>query len=197
MATASEGLRALETGLDGALIVEPLVHSDGRGWFYEHYSERKYAALGINARFVQDNRSFSSRKGVVRGLHCQLEPYSQAKLVSCTRGSILDIAVDVRRGSPTYLKWIKIELSAENKRQLFIPRGFLHGFVTLTDEAELLYKADEYYEPTADRSVRFDDPLFGIELDVTDPILSDKDRNAPLFEESDVIFSYESIDNGR
>lgn len=190
MATKNNELRAVPTMLDGALIIEPAVFGDNRGWFYEHYSKRKYEALGVTADFVQDNRSYSSSAGVIRGLHCQTDPHAQAKLVACTRGRIIDVAVDVREGSPTYLKWIKVELSEENKRQLFIPKGFLHGFVTLTDDVELLYKADDYYEPDCDRSVSFSDPLFGIDWGVEEPILSDKDKNAPLFKDSDVAFRY-------
>ncbi len=188
--TQSNALTAVRTKLDGVIIVEPLVHGDSRGWFYESYSKRKYEELGIQADFVQDNRSYSSQKGIIRGLHCQLEPYAQSKLITCTRGAILDVAVDIRKGSPTYMQWVSVELTAENKRQLFIPRGFLHGFVTLTDDVEVMYKTDNYYEPTADRSIRFDDPAFGVDWGINTPQLSAKDSNAPLYEESDVEFTY-------
>lgn len=188
--TQSNALTAVRTKLDGVIIVEPLVHGDSRGWFYESYSKRKYEELGISANFVQDNRSYSSQKGIIRGLHCQLEPYAQAKLITCTRGAILDVAVDIRKGSPTYMQWVSVELTAENKRQLFIPRGFLHGFLTLTDDVEVMYKTDNYYEPTADRSIRFDDPAFGVEWGIEMPQLSAKDGNAPLYTDSDVTFTY-------
>lgn len=188
--TQSNALTAVRTKLDGVIIVEPLVHGDSRGWFYESYSKRKYEELGIHADFVQDNRSYSSQKGIIRGLHCQLEPYAQSKLITCTRGAIIDVAVDIRKGSPTYMQWVSVELTAENKRQLFIPRGFLHGFLTLSDDVEVMYKTDNYYEPTADRSIRFDDPAFGVEWGIDTPQLSAKDSGAPLYEQSDVIFKY-------
>ena len=188
--TKTDTLTAVKTKLEGAVIVEPLIHGDSRGWFYESYSKRKYEALGIFADFVQDNRSYSQQKGILRGLHCQTEPFAQAKLLTCTKGAILDVAVDVRVGSPTYCQWVKVELSAENKRQFFIPRGFLHGFVTLTDEVEVLYKADNYYEPSADRSICWNDPAFGVEWGIDDPVLSAKDSAAPLFCDSDVSFIY-------
>lgn len=188
--TQSNALTSEQTKLEGVILVRPLIHGDSRGWFYESYSKRKYEQLGITADFVQDNRSYSSQKGIVRGLHCQLEPYAQAKLITCTKGAILDVAVDIREGSPTYKQWISVELSAENKHQLFIPRGFLHGFVTLSDDVEVMYKTDNYYEPSADRSIRFDDPSFGVVWGVDAPQLSAKDSNAPLFAESDVKFTY-------
>ncbi len=188
--TPNNALTAVKTELDGAIIVEPLVHGDARGWFFESYSKRKYEELGIKADFVQDNRSYSAQKGIIRGLHCQLDPYAQAKLITCTKGAIADVIVDIREGSPSYMKWIKVELSAENKRQLFIPRGFLHGFVTLTDEVEVMYKTDNYYEPSADRSVAYGDPAFGIDWGTENPLLSAKDANAPKLNDSDVKFKY-------
>lgn len=177
-----------ETGIKGVYLIEPAVFGDNRGWFYESYSALKFAQLGIDTVFVQDNRSFSEKKGTVRGLHCQKAPAAQAKLVSCTRGSIIDVAVDIRKDSPTYLKHVAVELSGENKKMLYIPKGCLHGFVTLTDNVELSYKVDDYYSPENDRSIRFDDPIFGIDWGTDNPILSEKDRNAPLFSQSDVEF---------
>ena len=177
-----------ETGINGVYLIEPAVFGDNRGWFYESYSALKFAQLGIDTVFVQDNRSFSEKKGTVRGLHCQKAPAAQAKLVSCTRGSIIDVAVDIRKDSPTYLRHVAVELSGENKKMLYIPKGCLHGFVTLTDNVELSYKVDDYYSPENDRSIRFDDPLFGIEWGTDNPVLSEKDRNAPLFSQSDVEF---------
>lgn len=188
--TPNKALTAVSTALEGAIIVEPLVHGDERGWFYESYSKRKYEQLGIKADFVQDNRSYSSQKGILRGLHCQLDPFAQAKLITCTKGAILDVAVDIREGSPTYMKWVSVELSAENKKQFFISRGFLHGFVTLTDEVEVMYKADNYYEPSADRSIAFNDPALSIDWGIHNPVLSAKDSSAPTLANSDVNFTY-------
>ena len=184
-------MNVIKTELDGAFIIEPQVFGDPRGWFTETFSATKLRAAGLDVpEFVQDNHSYSSQKGILRGLHCQLDPHCQTKLIRCTRGEILDVIVDVREGSPTYMKWIKVRLSAENFRQLWIPQGFLHGFVTLTDDVEVQYKVDNYYDKPTDRSVRFDDPAFGIDWGVKDPVLSDKDKNAPLFKDSDVRFTY-------
>ena len=179
-------MKAIETELEGVLIIEPQVLGDNRGWFYESYSRKKLEALGITAEFVQDNRSFSAARHTLRGLHCQKAPAAQAKLVSCTRGEILDVAVDIRRDSPTYMKHVKVLLSAENKLMLYIPKGCLHGFVALTDDVELSYKVDELYSPENDRSIRYDDPDIGIDWGEVEPVLSDKDRNAPLLKDSDV-----------
>lgn len=175
-----------ETAVDGVYIIEPKVFGDSRGWFYENYSTKAFSEIGIDTVFVQDNRSYSARKGTLRGLHCQKAPAAQAKLVSCTRGEILDVAVDIRRDSPTYMKHVKVLLSAENKLMLYIPKGCLHGFVALTDDVELSYKVDELYSPENDRSIRYDDPDIGIDWGEVEPVLSDKDRNAPLLKDSDV-----------
>lgn len=145
---------------------------------------------GLHLAFLQDNHSFSAQKGTLRGLHYQKNPFAQAKLVRCTHGAIMDVAVDIRRGSPFFGKWIAVELSAENKRQLFIPRGFAHGFLTLTDDVEILYKADQYYSPEADRSIAWNDPAIGVEWGVASPVLSLKDQNAPLLADSDANFVY-------
>ena len=183
-------MKLIQTEIDGVFEIEPKVFGDNRGWFYESYSKEEFSRLGIDADFVQDNRSFSEKKGTLRGLHCQTEPKAQAKLVSCTRGAILDVAVDIRRGSPTFMKWISVELTAENKKMLFIPKGCLHGFVALTDNVELSYKVDDFYSPENDRSIRFDDPEIGVEWGVDAPVLSEKDKNAPLLAESDVKFNF-------
>ncbi|MBR5112921.1 MAG: dTDP-4-dehydrorhamnose 3,5-epimerase [Clostridia bacterium] len=175
-----------ETAVDGVYIIEPKVFGDSRGWFYENYSTKTFSEIGIDTVFVQDNRSYSAKKGTLRGLHCQKAPAAQAKLVSCTRGEILDVAVDIRRDSPTYMKHVKVLLSAENKLMLYIPKGCLHGFVALTDDVELSYKVDELYSPENDRSIRYDDPDIGIDWGEVEPVLSDKDRNAPLLKDSDV-----------
>ncbi|MCR5484463.1 MAG: dTDP-4-dehydrorhamnose 3,5-epimerase [Clostridiales bacterium] len=179
-----------DAGPDGCKIIEPDIFGDNRGWFYESYSLKKLEELGINTVFVQDNRSFSAFKNTVRGLHCQTEPMAQTKLITCTRGCINDFVVDIRKGSPTYMKWVKVELSDENKRLFYIPRGFLHGFVTVSDNVEVLYKVDNFYSREHDRSVCYDDPEIGIDWNVSSPLLSAKDASAPLLKDSDVSFVY-------
>lgn len=183
-------MKLVETGLNGLFIIEPQVFGDNRGWFYESYSFEKFRDLGIDTVFVQDNRSLSGAKGTVRGLHCQTNPKAQIKLLSCTRGAIFDVAVDIREGSPSYMKWFGVELSSVNKSMLYMPKGFLHGFLTLTDDVEVFYKVDEYYSPENDRSVRYDDAQIGIDWGIKEPILSLKDTNAPLLSQSDIKFIY-------
>lgn len=183
-------MNRIETELDGVIILEPRVFGDHRGWFMETYSEKTLAALGIHCRFVQDNQSFTARKGTLRGLHFQNDPMSQAKLVRVTRGAVKDVAVDLRRGSPTYLKWVAAELSEENKRQMFIPRGFAHGFLTLTDDVEFVYKVDNLYDAALDRSVRYDDPAIKVDWGIARPVLSGKDLAAPHLEDSDCNFTF-------
>lgn len=179
-----------ETAVNGVFEIEPKVFGDNRGWFYESYSKEKFEKLGITAEFVQDNRSFSAQKGTLRGLHCQTNPKAQAKLITCLKGAILDVAVDIRKGSPTYMKWVAVELNEDNKKMLYIPKGCLHGFVTLTDNVEVTYKVDEYYSPENDRSVCFCDPDIGVEWGIENPVLSEKDKNAPLLKDSDVEFNF-------
>ena len=179
-----------ETAVNGVFEIEPKVFGDNRGWFYESYSKEKFEKLGITAEFVQDNRSFSAQKGTLRGLHCQTNPKAQSKLITCLKGAILDVAVDIRKGSPTYMKWVAVELNEENKKMLFIPKGCLHGFVTLTENVEVSYKVDEFYSPENDRSVCFCDREIGVEWGIENPILSDKDKNAPLLKDSDVNFEF-------
>lgn len=183
-------MEVTQTELPDVKIVVPRVFGDSRGWFMESWSERDMEKAGLHLAFLQDNHSFSAQKGTLRGLHFQKNPFAQAKLVRCARGAIMDVAVDIRRGSPFFGKWIAVELSAENKRQLFIPRGFAHGFLTMTDDVEILYKADQYYSPEADRSIAWNDPAIGVEWGVTSPILSLKDQNAPLLAYSDANFVY-------
>ena len=183
-------MKLIKTDLPEVLIIEPQVFGDHRGYFMETYSKAALAKLGITNDFIQDNQSFTANKGTLRGLHFQNEPMAQAKLVRVTRGAVLDVAVDLRRGSPTYLKWVGIELSAENKRMLFLPRGFGHAFLTLTDNVEFLYKADNYYSKDCDRSISFNDPSIGIDWGIQDPILLDKDINAVLVTDSDCNFVY-------
>lgn len=184
-------MNIIETSLDGAFIIEPKVFGDHRGWFMESYNKNALKEAGIDIDFVQDNRSFSQKKGTLRGLHCQTNPKCQAKLVTCIKGAVLDVIVDIREGSPTYLKWISVELTEENKKQLFVPKGFLHGFITLTEDVEFSYKVDDYYSPENDRSVCYCDETFGVDWRNDSPILSEKDLNAPKFEDSDVRFFYE------
>ena len=181
-------MKAIETGIEGLVVIEPDCHGDHRGWFMETYSKPKFEELVITCEFVQDNQSFSAQKGTLRGLHFQIEPMAQSKLLRCTRGKILDVAVDLRKNSPTYKKWYSIELSAENKLQFFMPAGMAHGFVTLTDDVEVQYKVDKVYAPECDRSVRFDDPEIGVDWGIAEPILSEKDLKAPLLKDSDANF---------
>ncbi len=183
-------MKLTETAIEGVYEIEPKVFGDNRGWFYESYSKEKLENLGIKADFVQDNRSFSAAEGTLRGLHCQTNPKAQSKLITCLQGAILDVAVDIRKGSPTYMKWVAVELNAENKKMLFIPKGCLHGFVTLTENVEVSYKVDEYYSPENDRSVCFCDPEIGVEWGIENPVLSEKDKNAPLLKNSDVSFEF-------
>lgn len=183
-------MKVIETDISGVVVIEPKVFGDHRGWFTETYSYEKFSQHGININFIQDNHSFSAQKGTLRGLHFQLNPKAQTKLIRCTKGSILDVAVDIREGSPTYKKWIAVELSEENKKQLMVPKGFAHGFITLTDNVEVQYKVDEYYSPENDRGIRFDDPEIGIKWGIENPVLSEKDLKAPLLKDSDYYFKY-------
>lgn len=171
------------TPLAGVLVLEPRRIGDARGWFSETWNRRRLAENGILTEFVQDNQSFSAAKGTLRGLHYQAPPHAQAKLVRCVAGAVWDVAVDVRRTSPTYGKWFGCTLSADNGMQLLIPEGFLHGFLTLTENAEILYKCSDYYAPDCDGSVLWNSPALGIDwpLDGAAPVLSDKDRAATDF----------------
>ena len=189
-------MNIIKTEIEDVLILEPKVFGDKRGWFTETYSKTKFLELGIDIEFLQDNHSMSAQKGTLRGLHFQTNPKAQTKLVRCTKGKILDVAVDLRKGSSTYKQWVGVELSEENKKQLLIPKGFAHGFLTLTDNVEVQYKVDEYYAPECDRSIRFDDPDIGVEWGVEDPILSEKDLKAPLLKDSDLDFSLKFMVTG-
>ena len=174
-------------------IITPTRHGDARGWFMESWREDRLAEVGIDCRFVQDNHSFSAAVGTLRGVHFQTPPHSQAKLIRCTRGAVIDIAVDLRRGSPSYGQHVSVELSAENGRQIFIPEGFGHGFVTTAPDSELLYKCSTYYAPEADAGLRWDCPDLGIDwgLGGQEPILSDRDRRLPCLAEFDSPFTYD------
>lgn len=178
----------VKTKLDGVYILIPKVFGDHRGFFMESWSRRTMEAAGLHYDFVQDNHSLSTVKGTLRGIHFQRGDKAQAKLVRCVRGAVLDVAVDLRYDSPTYKQWVAVELSEENKKQLLIPRGFGHGFVTLTDHVEFLYKADNYYAPEADGGIRWNDPDIGINWGVEHPILSEKDTKHPFLKDSEPVF---------
>jgi dTDP-4-dehydrorhamnose 3,5-epimerase len=174
-------MNVIETKLDGVYVIEPRVFGDARGWFMETYSKIKTPQIACE--FVQDNHSYSAQKGTLRGIHFQYPPMAQAKLVRCVRGAVLDFAVDLRRDSSTYKQWISVELSAENKKQLFIPRGFGHAFITLADDTEIVYKTDNYYSPEHDGAVLWNDPDIGIDWGNDNPTLSDKDSAAKTLKE--------------
>ena len=174
-------MKVTETKLPGVLIVEPQVFGDSRGWFMETYSKKKTPQ--IDCDFVQDNHSYSAIKGTLRGIHFQKPPMAQAKLLRCARGALMDFAVDIRPDSITYKQWICVELSAENKKQLFIPRGYGHAFISLTDDTELLYKTDNYYSPEHDCSILWSDSELGIDWGTESPIVSEKDAKALLLRE--------------
>ena len=174
-------MRRLETRLDGPILVEPVIHGDARGFFHESYRREVYAALGIPNEFVQDNHS-RSRRGVVRGMHFQVGR-GMAKLVRCSFGSIVDVVVDIRRGSPTYGEWEAFELDDENLHQLLCPVGFAHGFVVTSETADVLYKCDSYYDPSIERGIKYDDPDVGIEWPDVELLPSERDANAPRLRE--------------
>mgnify|MGYP000069402550 CR=1 FL=1 len=183
-------MKIIDTAIPDVKIIEPAVFGDERGFFMETWQEQKFNELVCERRFVQDNHS-KSRQGILRGLHYQTEQ-TQGKLVRVVAGEVFDVAVDIRKGSPQYGQWVGVELSAENKKQLFIPRGFAHGFITLTDDVEVQYKADNYYAPECDGNIRWDDPAIGVEWPLQPVILSDKDVKAPLLKErTDLNFIYE------
>ena len=179
-----------ETGLPGLLLITPNRFGDDRGFFSESWNKRSLAAHGIDLEFVQDNHSLSARKGTVRGLHFQAPPHGQAKLVRCGRGRLYDVAVDVRRGSPAYGKWFGTELSFENGRQMLVPVGFLHGFMTLEADCEIIYKCSDYYSPESDGAVRWDSCGIEWPLAGTKPFLSEKDAAAATLAEFETPFEY-------
>ena len=174
--------RAFE--LPGPLLIQPRAFRDERGYFLETYKKSGFAANGIEENFVQDNHSFSIRN-VIRGLHYQLPPAAQAKLVSVVKGRVWDVVVDIRRDSPHYLKWVAAELGGENHTMLFVPSGFAHGFVVLSEDAHLLYKCTSEYAPRQERGIRWDDPQINIDWPVRDPIVSERDRDLPLLKDAE------------
>lgn len=181
-------MKITKTKLEGVVIIEPDVFGDNRGFFMESWNKKKMAEAGLDYDFVQDNHSKSTVKGTLRGIHFQKGDKAQAKLVRCVKGAVLDVAVDLRRNSSTFKQWVGVELSEENKKQLLIPRGFGHGFVTLTDDVEFLYKADNYYAPEADAGIRWNDPEIGVEWGVENPLLSEKDKNNLFLEDCKELF---------
>lgn len=181
------------TALSDVFVFTPRRFADARGWFCETWNAEGMREEGFDLPFVQDNHSFSAMEGTLRGLHYQRPPHAQDKLVRCSRGMVLDVAVDIRKGSPTYGKWVSMLLSEENGRQLLIPKGFLHGFVTLTEKCEVQYKCTNVYVPDCDGAIRWNDPDIGIDwgLGNSQPVLSDKDQVAPAFAGFDSPFIWE------
>lgn len=179
-----------KTRLEGVVILTPQRHGDARGFFCESWNKARMAQAGLHFDFVQDNHSISQATGTLRGLHYQSPPHAQAKLVRCGRGALWDVAVDFRKGSPTYAHWVGVDLTSENGRQLLIPAGFLHGFVTRALDTEIIYKCTDYYAPDCDGAVAWDDPDIGIDWGVEAPVLSDKDRAAPRLADVQSCFSW-------
>ena len=175
-------------GLDGVFEILPRKFGDDRGFFSETYKAKAFRDAGIDFNFVQDNHSFSAAKGVVRGLHYQLPPFAQDKLLRVVRGAILDVAVDIRKSSPTFGRWVAQKVSSEKWNQILVPKGFAHGFMTLVENTEVLYKVTDYYSPEHDRSIRYDDPAIGIDWPIPASGIqtSDKDKNAPLLADAEV-----------
>ena len=185
-------MNIIKTDIEGVVIIEPRVFGDERGYFFESFSQREFEEKVCKTTFIQDNQSFSTY-GVLRGLHFQAAPHAQSKLVRVTKGKVLDVAVDIRKGSPTYGKHVAVELSEENHRQLFIPRGFAHGFVVLSDEVIFQYKCDNFYNKESEGSLLWNDPELGIDWGIahTDAILSEKDKESPSLKDFVSPFSYD------
>lgn len=182
-----------QTKLPGVLVITPKRFGDDRGFFSESWNKERLVENGVELEFVQDNHSLSRQLGTVRGLHYQTPPHAQAKLVRCGRGALLDVAVDIRKGSPTYAQWMAIELNEDNGKQLLVPEGFAHGFVTLRPDTEIVYKCTDYYAPDCDRAIAFDDPDIGVDWGITrdTAVLSDKDAEAPKLSDADTPFIWE------
>lgn len=174
--------------LEGAAVLEPVVHGDQRGFFMESYNEATMIELGVNDRFIQDNQSLSAEAGVLRGLHYQLNPKAQTKLIRVLSGAIYDVILDIRPTSSTFGEWVGVILSEDNKKQLLVPRGFAHGFCTLVPNTQVLYKVDEYYSPEHDRGILWNDPALGIDWPISEPLLSDKDKRHPVFADAEMNF---------
>ncbi|GIP28639.1 dTDP-4-dehydrorhamnose 3,5-epimerase [Paenibacillus sp. J23TS9] len=181
-------LKVTSLPLKGACLLEPAVHGDNRGFFMESYNEADLKQQGITLQFIQDNQSLSAEPGVIRGLHYQLNPKAQTKVVRVVRGAIYDVIVDVRRSSSTFGQWVGVILSEYNHRQLLVPKGFAHGLCTLVPNTQVLYKVDEYYSPENDRGILWNDPALGIDWPASSPILSDKDQRHPLLKDAELNF---------
>jgi dTDP-4-dehydrorhamnose 3,5-epimerase len=180
------------TELPGLMIVTPQRFGDARGWFSETWNAQRMAEAGLSIDWVQDNHSMSGKAGTLRGLHYQKPPHAQDKLVRCSAGAVYDVAVDFRRGSPSFGKWVRVELSAENGRQMLLPKGFLHGFVTLTDGAEVQYKCSDVYAPDCDAGIRWNDPDIGVDWGLAGaPVLSAKDEVQPFLKDVESPFVWE------
>jgi len=188
-------MKVIETPIPDLFIIEPGVFADERGYFFESFSELKFEKHGLVSNYVQDNES-KSRKGVIRGLHYQLAPYAQTKLIRVVRGTVFDVAVDLRHGSPTFGKWYGLEVSANKKNQLYIPKGFAHGFSVLSDYAIFSYKCDEFYNSASERGIRLDDPFLNIDwqVPIKDAVISEKDMRNPYFADAEMNFKYNSND---
>lgn len=184
-------MNVIKTAIDEVVIIEPRLFKDDRGYFFESFSERDFNAQVRTVRFVQDNESKSSY-GVLRGLHFQKPPFAQSKLVRVVKGAVLDVAVDIRKGSPTFGQHVAVELTEENHRQFFIPRGFAHGFSVLTDEVIFQYKCDNFYTPQSEGAIAWNDPALGIDwrIPADKVVLSEKDKHHPLLKEADWLFNY-------
>ena len=184
-------MEVIKTEIDGVVIIEPRIFSDDRGYFYESFSQREFEEKVCRTTFVQDNQSKSSY-GVLRGLHFQKPPYSQSKLVRCIKGAVLDVAVDIRKGSPTFGKYVAVELTEDNHRQFFVPRGFAHGFAVLTPEAIFQYKCDNFYNKESEGSVAWNDPQLAIDwrIPADKVILSEKDKLSKELADADYLFDY-------
>lgn len=184
-------MKVTKTHINGLLIVEPDVFTDDRGYFFESYNHVKYIEAGFNADFVQDNES-KSGYGVIRGLHYQLNPYAQSKLIRVIEGAVWDVAVDIRKGSPTFGEWFGLEISAENKKQFFIPKGFAHGFSVLSETAIFSYKCDQYYNKTSERGIAYNDSQLGIDwkIEPSKAIISGKDQNNPDIKNAEINFNF-------
>ena len=173
-----------ETPLKGAFVIEPEIIKDERGFFARTFCREEFAARGLNPNVAQCNLSFNAKKGTVRGMHYQAEPYAEVKLVRCTRGTIYDVIIDLRKNSPTFKKWFAVELAAKNNKMLYVPENFAHGFQTLEENTEVFYQMSEFYRPEYAGGVRWDDPVFGIEWPTGPRVIADKDRNHPDFRET-------------
>jgi dTDP-4-dehydrorhamnose 3,5-epimerase len=183
----------IKTKLSGVVLLQPKVFGDHRGFFMESYTKSKLSDLGLDLEFVQDNHSLSEKAGTIRGLHYQTSPMATTKLVRALRGAILDVVVDIRTGSPTFSHWYSTIISAENKRQILVPKGFAHGMCTLVENTEIAYKVDQYYSPDHDEGFAWDDPEVGIEWPTSSPILSEKDKMQPRLKDANNNFNYEEL----